>query len=255
MPNLQALSLFGFSLFDPIDLSDCPFKLNYLLITPPTTELIAKWIRNQPTIVELNLATFTISDRCIDANHFLDPKVLPNLRIITTCPKLLRTLAPGRPIEHVSLQTCTIHARRGVDIVADIAYLDRTTTPIKSLYVDLDGHNEVSGWNFIELLKTTEVPSGLVCLTIKASLLAFATQQANHPDYFSSIAQLLQGFPSLRHFEVEEAIQGMLAEQPAAHDVSDMVFAVLERQIDIVALWKQYCPSLLSVKFFDRDII
>ncbi|CUA71998.1 hypothetical protein RSOLAG22IIIB_04857 [Rhizoctonia solani] len=255
MPNLRALSLFGFSLFDPMDLFDCPFKLDYLLITPPTTEHIAKFIRNQPTIVELNLASFTISDQCVDANHFLDPKLLPNLRTITACPNLIRTLAPGRPIEHVFLQICTIHAIRKVDIVADIISLDQTTTPIKSLYVDLDGHHEVSDWGFIELLKTTKVPLSLVRLTIKADLLAFATQQAKHSDYLASIAQLLQGFTSLQYFEVEEAIQGVIEEQPAAYEVISMVFAVLERQIDIATLWKQNCPSLVSVKFFDRDII
>ncbi|CAE6510936.1 unnamed protein product [Rhizoctonia solani] len=255
MPNLQALSLFGFSLFDPIDLSNCPFKLNYLLITPPMTERISKLIRNQPTIVELNLASFTISDQCVDPNHFLDRNVLPNLRTISACPKLIRTLAPGRPIEHVFLQICTIHAMRRVDIITDIASLDQTATPIRSLYVDLDGHNEVTGWSFIELLKTTKVPSSLERLTIKANLLAFATQQAKHSGYFSSIAQLLRGFTCLRHFEVEEAIQGVIEEQPAAHEVINMMFAVLERQIDIGALWRQNCPSLISVKLFERDVL
>ncbi|CAE7072792.1 unnamed protein product [Rhizoctonia solani] len=255
MPNLQALSLFGFSLFDSIDFSECPFKLNYLLVTPPTTEHIAKLIRNQPTITELNLATFTISDQCVDANHFLDPQVLPNLRTITACPKLIKTLAPGRPIEHVSLQMCTIHALRKVDIIADIASLDQTTKPIKGLYVDLDVHHAVSSWHFIELLKTTKIPPSLVRLTIKANLLAFATQQATHPDHINFIAQLLQGFTSLRYFEVEEAIEGVIEEQPAAHEVINMMFAVLERQTDIILPWKQNCPSLISVKFFDRDII
>ncbi|KAJ1305407.1 hypothetical protein OPQ81_000419 [Rhizoctonia solani] len=254
MPNLQELSLFGLSLFNQINLSNCPFKLKYLLITPPTNEHVARLICNQPTIVELNLASFTFSHTCVNADHFLGPGLLPHLNTLTACPKLVGFLAPGRPVEHVFIQICSAHLLNEVDILADIASLDQTTTPIKSLYVDLDGHSKFSGWNFIEHLKSTKVPSCLVCLTIKANLLDFARQQANNPSYLNRIAQLLQGFASLRHFEVEEAIQGVIEEQPAAHDIIDMMFAVLERQIDIGALWRQNCPSLTSVKLFDRSI-
>ncbi|KAH7338014.1 hypothetical protein B0J17DRAFT_660413 [Rhizoctonia solani] len=255
MPNLQDLSLFGFSLFDPIDLSNCPFKLKYLLITPPTTKYTARFIRNQPTIVELNLASFTLGHQCVDTNHFLDPGILPRLNTLTACPKAIGVLAPGRPIEHVFMQVCSVDALNKASILAVIASLDQTTTPVRSLSVDLDGHPEVNGWNFVELLKSTKLPSGLVCLTIKANLLEFALQQAKDPNYLNSIAQLFQGFTSLKHFEVEEVFQGMIEEQPAAHEVIDMMFAVLERQTDVGALWKQNCPSLISLKLFDRNVI
>ncbi|CAE6538440.1 unnamed protein product [Rhizoctonia solani] len=255
MQNLQELSLFGFSLFNPIDLSNCPFKLKYLLITPPTNEFIARLIRNQPTIVELNVTSFTLGHLCVNTDHFLGPEVLPNLSTVTGCPRLIGVLAPGRPIAHVLIQICGLHTLNKADILSDIASLDRSTTPIKSLYVDLDGHPEISGWNFVEHLRATKVPSSLVCLTIKANLLDFATHQAKDPSYLYWIAQLLRGFTSLRYFEVEEAIQGVIEERPAAHEIIDMMFAVLERQIDMGALWRQNCPSLVSVKFFERDII
>ncbi|CAE6450521.1 unnamed protein product [Rhizoctonia solani] len=254
MPNLQDLSLFGLSLFNPIDLSDCPFKLKSLLITPPTTQFTARLIRNQPTIVELNLASFTLGHQCVDTNHFIGPGILPNLNTLTACPKAIKFLAPGRPIEHVFMQVCSVDALNTASILATLTSLDQTSTPVKSLWADLDGHPEVNGWNLIELLKSTNLPSNLVCLTIKANLLDFALQQAKDPSYLSSVAQLLQGFTFLKYFEVEEAIQGVI-EQPAAHEVIDMMFAVLEQQTDIGALWRQNCPNLISVKLFDRNVV
>ncbi|KAG8703497.1 hypothetical protein FRC11_010678, partial [Ceratobasidium sp. 423] len=113
-------------------------------------------IRNQPTIVELNLASFALNHLCVDTDHFLGPEILPNLNTITGCPRLVGVLAPGRPIAHALIQICGPHTLTKADILADIDSLDQSTTPIKSLYVDLDGHLEISGWNIIEHLKDTK---------------------------------------------------------------------------------------------------
>jgi hypothetical protein len=53
---------------------------------------------------------------------------------------------------------------------------------------------------------------------------------------------------------VEEAEHGLIEEQPSSREVIDMVFAVLERQTDLSALWKGSCPTLTTLKLFDKTI-
>ncbi|CAE6393368.1 unnamed protein product [Rhizoctonia solani] len=254
MPNLRELSLFGFSLFSPMDLSGSPFKLKSLLISPPTDIHIAKFISSQPTIVDLNITSFTLTRQCVNIDHFIDPTMLPDLHTITGCPGLIASLAPGRPLTNVIIRPCHVHDSNKADIIKYIASLDHTTAPIQSLHFDSDDRPEFSGWDFIECLKATGIPLSLVCLTVKANLLDFATQQAKNPSYLTEIAQVLQGFACLQYFEVEEAVQGLIQEQPSAHEVIDMVFAVIERQANLKDLWRQNCPSLTSVKLFDKTI-
>ncbi|CEL52783.1 hypothetical protein RSOLAG1IB_11127 [Rhizoctonia solani AG-1 IB] len=254
MPNLRDLSLFGFSTFGSLNLSDCPFKLRSLLVTPPTDSNIAGLIRNQPTIVDLNLAAFTLSHQCVNTDYFLDSKMLPELRTITGCPKTIATLAPGRPVTHVIMRTCSVHNNYKADIDRSVVSLDRTSAPIQILHFDFDKYPEINAWDFVGVLKTTKAPLSLERLTIRVTLLDFATQQAKNPNYITELAQLLQGFTCLRYFEVEEAEHGLIEEQPSSREVIDMVFAVLERQTDLSALWKGSCPTLTTLKLFDKTI-
>ncbi|CAE6416017.1 unnamed protein product [Rhizoctonia solani] len=249
MPNLQGLSLFGLSLFDPIDFSDCSFKLKSLLITPPVTKFTAILIRSQPTIVELKIAPLKPGGQCIDADHLIGPGIFPNLKTLTACTKAIRVLAPGRPIEHVVMQMCSKDDLNTASILATLASLDQTSTPVKSLWADLDGHPEVNGWNLIELLKSTELPSSLVRLTIKANLMV-----AKDPNHLGCVTRSLQGFTALKYFEVEETTQGVI-EHPDIHEMFDTMFSALGEMIDMDALWRDSCPNLISVKLFDKNVV